>query len=177
MAEVHVRPLSSGDYASWRDGFAGRRPARDVHDEGPVPPGELTPRDFEGCLERYARWASEDRTYVLGAFPAGSDTLIGLADLSTLARDDRDWANLGFRVHNQHHGRGLGSALIRTTVAYGFETLRYHRIEAAIRLDNPRAIRAAEAAGLERECIRRRFWKDPDGWTDHVVYVAIAGSR
>lgn len=171
---VHVRPLDDGDHEAWKRAFSERRPATSAHDEGPIPLDELSAERYSGMLARHARWASADSTRVLGVFAATTGELVGWVDLTTLARDEREWANLGFHIHNQFRLRGYGRAAIRAAVHHGFTALRYHRIEAAIRLDNASAIRTVESAGLEREGIRRRFWRDPDGWTDHVIYAAIA---
>ena len=111
---------------------------------------------------------------MLWAFEASSGDIVGAIDFGTYERGAVQWANLGFWLHNQHHRKGHGAEMIRAGLSIGMATLGYHRLEAAIRPDNAPAIKAAAAAGMEREGIRRRFWLDPDGWADHVIYAAIA---
>lgn len=173
-AIIALRRLEDSDFVEWRRAFSERRPATSIHDEGPISSDELSNERYRDVLRRYAGWSESDAVHVFGVFAVDAGDLVGWVDLSTLARDDRQWANLGFHIHNQFHQRGFGSAAVAAAIRHGFCSLGYHRIEAAIRIDNAAAIRTVERAGLEREGVRRRFWRDPDGWTDHVVYAAIA---
>lgn len=54
-----------------------------------------------------------------------------------------------------------------------FENLGYHRIEAAINLDNHLSIALAQSVGLQKECIRRGFYYENEQWVDHLIYVAL----
>ena len=52
-------------------------------------------------------------------------------------------------------GGGYGTDALRLMVRYGFETLRLHRIELGVYDFNPRAIRAYEKVGFQREGLLR----------------------
>jgi len=53
------------------------------------------------------------------------------------------------------------------------ENFGYHRIEAAINLDNHPSIALAQSVGLRKECVRRGFYYENDKWVDHIIYVAL----
>lgn len=97
----------------------------------------------------------------------------GNIDLSTIRRGEYQWAILGYEIHNQHWKQGFGKEAVRAALIAGFETLGYHRIEAAINIDNQASIALAQSLGMQRECIRRGFLYEKQQWVDHLIYVAI----
>ncbi len=129
---------------------------------------------FDALVARHERLARRDDVYVLAAFAVRTGKHVGTFDLSTIRREDNAWANVGYGIHNGFQKRGHGSEGLRAVLAFGFDVLAYHRIEAAIRPDNGPAIACAKAAGMTREGLRRSFWLDDDGWADHEIFVAIA---
>ena len=62
---------------------------------------------------------------------------------------------------------------VRAALIAGFDTLKYHRIEAAINLDNQASLALAESVGMQKECIRRGFLYENEQWVDHFIYVAL----
>lgn len=83
-------------------------------------------------------------------------------------------ANPGHSIHNQYWGQGFGKEVVRAALKAGFESLKYHRIEAAINLDNHLSIGLAQSVGLQKECIRRSFYYENEQWVDHLIYVAVS---
>ncbi len=71
-----------------------------------------------------------------------------------------DWENrsANFRIAlagAKHFGKGHGSEAARLVVAFGFETLKLHRIELEVYDFNPRAQHVYEKIGFVREGVRR----------------------
>ena len=62
---------------------------------------------------------------------------------------------------------------VRAALIAGFDRLDYHRIEAAINLDNQASIALAQSVGMQKECIRRGFLYENEQWVDHLIYVAL----
>lgn len=100
---------------------------------------------------------------------------LGKIDLYTIQRGVWQWANLGYIIHNQFWRQGFAKEAVTAVIKAGFEKLHYHRIEAAINLDNHASIALVESLGLQRECIRRRYWYENEQWVDHLIYVALPG--
>ena len=94
-------------------------------------------------------------------------------DLSTIRRKENQWANLGYSIHNQYQRRGYGKEATQAALIAGFKQLNYHRIEAAINLDNPASIALAKSIGMKKECVRRGFFYENEQWIDHLIYIAI----
>ena len=67
----------------------------------------------------------------------------------------------------------LGKEAVRAALMAGFENCGYHRIEAAINLDNHFSIALAQSVGLQKECVRRGFYYENGEWVDHLIYVAL----
>lgn len=168
-----LRPLQPGDYNAWLTGFSGRLPQQHRHDPGPM--------DLEGCdrtwftniCAQHQQEALADQFYVFGVFHRETHQHLGTVDFATLCRDGYQWAIFGYVIHNQHWRQGYGKEAVRAALIAGFETLGYHRIEAAINLDNPASIALAESVGMRKECIRRGFIYENQQWTDHYIYVAF----
>lgn len=169
-----LRPPTEADFETWRKAHLEALPARDKHDRGPTDPKEVSRRAWRRLLARQRRFARIDRWYVFGAFERRSGAYVGFVDLATISRGDWNSANLGYVFQNQFQGRGYATEAVRAVIRAAFSKLHYWRLEAACRVDNPRSIALAKRAGMTREGIRRLYWRDPDGWTDHVVFVALA---
>lgn len=168
-----LRPQQVSDYEQWYVGFSGRLPTQHKYD-----PGQ---EDLEGCdqawfsalCQRHQKLALSDQVYVFGVFSQKTNQHLGNIDLSTIRRADNQWAVLGYTIHNQHWRQGFGKEAVGAALISGFTHLNYHRIEAAINLDNQASIALARSVGMKEECIRRGFIYENEQWVDHRIYVAI----
>jgi [ribosomal protein S5]-alanine N-acetyltransferase len=168
-----LRPQIPSDYRAWYEGYAGRLPSQSQYDEGQI---DLTGCDaawFSGLCDRHHHQAAIDYAYIFGVFTKQDNLHLGNIDLSTIQREEKQWANLGYGIHNQYWRQGFGTEAVRAVIINGFEELGYHRIEAAINLDNDRSLWLARRVGLQRECVRRGFYYENQQWVDHIIYVAL----
>lgn len=95
---------------------------------------------------------------------------IGMIDLKTLSRDNFQWAELGYFIHNQFWRRGYAYEAIVEIVTQAQQALHFHRIEAHVNLDNEPSQKLLEKVGFDFECIRKGFIFENGQWTDHFVY-------
>lgn len=170
-----LRPQQPNDYEVWYAGFAGRLPSQYKHDEGQV---DLSDRDFQwfcNLCQHHQKLALQDKDYIFGVFGRENNQHLGHVDLSTIRREENQWANLGYGIHNQYQQQGFGKEATRAAIIAGFEHLNYHRIEAAINLDNDRSIALAKSVGMKKECMRPGFYYENEQWVDHLIYVALPG--
>lgn len=66
---------------------------------------------------------------------------------------------IGFALRQTHWGQGLGSEAVAAVIAFAFETLGMHRIEADVDPRNDRSLRLLERFGFEREgLLRERYY-------------------
>ncbi len=169
-----LRPLEPSDYESWYAGFSGRLPQQHKYDEGQICL-EGCDRDwFADLCDRHQKQALSDYAYIFGVFFKQTNQHLGFVDISTIQREEKQWANLGYSIHNQYWRHSFGKESVKAALMAGFETLRYHRIEAAINLDNYPSIALVQSVGLQKECIRRGFYYEDGQWVDHVIYIALS---
>lgn len=168
-----LRLQESNDYDSWYAGFAGRLPQQYPYDEGKISLAGCDRPWFAKLCQRHHEQALNDDAYIFAVFSRQTHQHLGHVDLSTIQREEKQWANLGYGIHNQYWKQGFGQEAVSALLRTGFEELGYHRIEAAINLDNHPAIALAERVGLQKECIRRGFYYENQQWVDHLIYVAL----
>ncbi|MBD1903424.1 GNAT family N-acetyltransferase [Trichocoleus sp. DQ-A3] len=168
-----LRPQQPSDYENWYAGFSGRLPKQHQYDDGLVSLNHCDRSWFADLCQRHQQQALTDRVFVFGIFSRQTAQHLGNIDLSTIRRTEHQWAILGYEIHNQHWRQGFGREAVRATLIAGFETLGYHRIEAAINLDNQASIALAQSVGMQKECIRRGFLYENEQWVDHFIYVAL----
>lgn len=169
-----IRPLESSDYNEWMYGFTGRTESQSKHDPGKMDMSECTEDWFDELVYKHQELAKNDVAHVFGIFHKRDGRHIGMVDFSTLARNDFQWARIGYTIHNQFWKKGYGKEAVKESLQIAFNELGFHRIEAHINLDNNPSTKLAESAGLKFECIRRGFLFENGKWTDHLVYCLNA---
>jgi RimJ/RimL family protein N-acetyltransferase len=85
------------------------------------------------------------------------DRVIGTCTLTRIDEPHRR-AELGYALARRCWGQGLGREAIDRVLAYGFDDLGLHRIEADTDPRNARSIRLLEGAGFVREGYLRERW-------------------
>jgi RimJ/RimL family protein N-acetyltransferase len=168
-----LRPQEPDDYKPWYAGYSGRLPHQYKYDEGQVSLDGCDLNWFSNLCKRHQQQALSDYAYIFGVFSKKTNQHLGNVDISTIQREEKQWANLGYSIHNQYWRQGFGKEAVRAALRSGFEDFGYHRIEAAINLDNHSSIALAQSVGLQKECVRRGFYYETDQWVDHVIYVAL----
>ena len=168
-----LRPHQPDDYESWYRGFSGRLPKQHRYDPGLLDLEVCSPDWFANLCQHHQELALNDQVYIFGVFSRQTNQHLGNVDLSTIRREENQWASLGYSIHNQHWRQGYAGEAVRAALSAGFDRLKYHRIEAAINLDNRPSIALARSVGMSEECIRRGFIHEDGRWVDHVIYVAI----
>lgn len=86
-----------------------------------------------------------------------SETLVGTCTLAALSAEHRR-AEIGFALRRASWGRGYLREVMPALLAFAFDTLGLHRIEADVDPRNTRSIRALEREGFQREgYLRERY--------------------
>jgi [ribosomal protein S5]-alanine N-acetyltransferase len=170
-----LRPLATADHDAWTAGFVSRLPPRNRHDGGPHDPTQ-TPRPwFRKLCQRHRKLWREDECYILAIFDRHTGRHYGHLDIYVIEREDRQWGNLGYAIHNTAQRRGLATEACSVAIPWAFRVLSLHRLEAVISPDNAGSLGVARKLGLELECTRRSFERVGTEWRDLDVYVAIHG--
>ena len=135
-----------------------------------------------GLRPRSVAWAlrfCEDDARSLAAGEDLAFHVFALADGAWVGRIDvhsNDFVacrgEIGYVGHQQRAGQGLMREAVLAVIELCF-SLGYERIEAMSDARNTRALRFAEALGLQREGVLRRHERDPQGQLCDMVLYAV----
>lgn len=78
-----------------------------------------------------------------------------------------------YKLHVNHWGNGFGTEALKRLLAFGFEELNLHRVEAGCAVDNIGSIRVLEKAGMTREGRKRQVLPLKSGWSDNFEYAIV----
>ncbi|MEU8262778.1 GNAT family protein [Micromonospora sp. NPDC048999] len=107
---------------------------------------------------------------------AAEDGLVGLGTLTVTSPAHRR-GEIGYVVHPDHWGKGLGTALADLLLRLAFEQVGLHRVEATTRPDHAASWRVLEKVGMRREGLSRDHLFVRGGWWDSVRYAVLATDR
>ncbi|MCC6521692.1 MAG: GNAT family N-acetyltransferase [Polyangiaceae bacterium] len=86
-------------------------------------------------------------------------------------------AELGYLLAPEHWGRGLVSEAVGAIIAFGFERLGLHRIEANVDPANAASLRVLDKLGFVREGFLRENWRFGERFLDTVTFGLLAQDR
>ncbi|WP_394218740.1 GNAT family N-acetyltransferase [Halobacillus trueperi] len=124
-------------------------------------------------LENIHKEAEQDAGYFFGIFQKGTDQLIGTVHLFQVMRGSLQSAFIGYFLDQDYNGRGYTTEAVRLLVAYAFDYLQLHRIEAGVMPQNKASIRVLEKAGFHKEGVAKKNVKINGKWEDHQVLAII----
>ncbi|MEU8360331.1 GNAT family protein [Nonomuraea sp. NPDC048882] len=116
--------------------------------------------------------AEPRRLYVLAVVDSARCDIIGVARLLIEAEHPHS-AEIGFGLHRDQWGRGIGTDLVRLLLSFGFKQLGLHRIWGARSPANLPAQLAMLTAGMVEEGRIRHHVHTPAGWRDSIVHSAL----
>ena len=99
------------------------------------------------------RWKNDD-FYMFFIFDGSTNQGLGFVFLNHVNRQYQ-MANLGFAVRTSRTGEGIATEAARRLAQYGFEQLRFQRIEIVVQKDNLASLKVAEKLGAVREGLLR----------------------
>ncbi|MCC6735610.1 MAG: GNAT family N-acetyltransferase [Bauldia sp.] len=137
------------------------------------PADELSRLGYRRRIKRYQREMREGSGYPFFVFAPDGLALLGGLTLSQIQRGVTQSGALGYWMGERHAGRGYMSDAVRTLIAYAFDTLRLHRIEAACLSHNAASIRLLEKVGFSREGYARSYLCIDGRWQDHLLYAMV----
>ena len=100
--------------------------------------------------------------------------IAGTINLFHIRRESLQSGTIGYFVDHRRNGRGLATGAVGEIVAFAFDDLDLHRVEAATLVDNVPSQRVLEKNGFERIGLARRFLRINDEWRDFLLFQRIA---
>lgn len=171
-SRISLRPPTLRDYRKWRD---TRRSSRDF-----LQPWEPRWAQEEFAFAHYRRrvqyYRREQRagtalTYFIWLDATGE--LAGGMTIGKIRHGVAESCELGYWMGAAHAGKGYMSEALDLTIAFVFETLGLHRIEAACIPDNMRSIQLLQKAGFRREGVMREYLRINGEWRDHYLFALL----
>ena len=172
-ARVLLRPLRAEDWQAWREvrlrcrGWLERW--EPVAEAGSADPA----LDFEAFRARCAAWERQrhfDAAYGFGLF-LDNGRFVGEVSIGSVQRGPFQMGYIGYWVDEACSGKGYVPEGVVVLIRYAFETLRMHRLEAAIVPRNAPSRRVAEKLGLRDEGTAHRFLQIQGVYEDHIRYA------
>jgi [ribosomal protein S5]-alanine N-acetyltransferase len=170
---VLLRPPRPVDYEAW----AALRSASQEYltpFEPAWPEDDLTRAAFRRRLALYGREMDLGTAWPFFVFEASSGQLAGAVTLSHIRRGVSEAGTLGYWTGQPFAGKGYCTAAVRGMVAFAFDTLKLHRVEAACVPWNVASRRVLEKAGFESEGMARAYLKINGEWADHLLFGRVA---
>lgn len=100
------------------------------------------------------------------------ERVIGSVHLSGIARGPFQSANLGYALDRGCQGQGLMFEALAAAITEAFSArINLHRIQAAIRPDNPRSLALADRLGFADEGLARDYLFIAGAWRDHRLFA------
>ena len=124
-------------------------------------------------IENGITGATNDTLYAFGIFLSKTDELIGNVAISHISRGPAQSCMIGYTLDEQQNGKGYMTEAVKMAVAYGFETLKLHRIEAGVMPHNTPSIKVLEKAGFHKEGIAKENVQISGKWQDHLILAII----
>jgi ribosomal-protein-alanine N-acetyltransferase len=172
-AGVVLRPPRAADHEPWA---ALRRESKTYLQpwEPKWPEDDLTRAAFKRRLAIYAREMEVGNAWPFFIFREPDKALLGAITLSNVRRGVAETGTLGYWIGQRYAGQGHATAAVRAMVAYAFEELRLHRVEAACVPANLPSRRVLEKAGFELEGQAKAYLKINGRWADHLLFGCVS---
>jgi RimJ/RimL family protein N-acetyltransferase len=163
---VRLRELRPGDAPSLLALLTTEEVARFIS------PPPATVEEFE----RFIAWSHQQRaagTYVCFAVTlSGSDTAIGIFQVRQ-QQPRFESAEWGFAIGEPYWGTGVFRDAAEAVLAFAFDTLEVHRLEARAAVLNGRGNGALRKVGAVQEAVLRGAFLRNDQYFDQLLYTII----
>jgi ribosomal-protein-alanine N-acetyltransferase len=171
---IYLRPAQSGDYAVWS---SLRENSREFLTpwEPTWPADDLTRSAFRRRVRRQDEEIARDESFAFLIFQEGAHVLLGGITIGGIRRGVAQTASLGYWMGAPHAGKGTMTRAVAAAAAFGFSTLRLHRLEAACIPSNVASATLLERNGFQREGFARAYLCINGAWRDHYLFGLLEG--
>ncbi|WP_144139705.1 GNAT family N-acetyltransferase [Paraburkholderia sp. BCC1884] len=165
MSTVRLSRVTRADAA---DLIAANRASQDYH-----LPWVTSFTDQAGFDSWFARCLTGPNVGMV-AREAVSDQVAGVVNFSEIVGGIFQNAYLGYYGMAGFSRRGLMTGAVRAAIAYGFQELGLHRIEANIQPENTASVALVRRLGFQKEGFSRGYLRINGQWRDHERWALLA---
>ncbi len=134
---------------------------------------ELTHSAFKRRVRRYSDERMRFAAYAFFVFRASDNKLVGGCNLSNVRRGVSQSATLGYWIGQKFRRHGLTHDAVQAMLAFCFDGLDLHRIEAACIAQNAPSRQLLMKCGFLEEGLAREYLKIDGKWQDHILYAKL----
>ena len=171
-ARVMLRPPERNDWQAWSE-LRGQSRRFLMPWEPSWSADALTRAAFRRRLQRYAVDWRTDQGYSFFLFRHEDDALVGGIGLSNVRRGVAETGSLGYWIGERHAHRGYMTAGLQLILAFAFERLKLHRVEAATLPHNAPSRGLLVKSGFREEGYAREYLCIDGRWQDHVLFAIL----
>ena len=78
---------------------------------------------------------------------------------------------IGYFIDEMYWGKGIACEAVKLLEAYGWNTLKLHRLEVFMRPENTASVRVAEKCGYRKEGLMKEVLMSSDGFKDAYLFA------
>lgn len=136
------------------------------------------PKDLEETRQICENWIAENAKeknsrFIFTIELNGTTQVIGFTGMN-LGKETYRNAEVWFKFHYHFWNKGYGTETLKQLIAFGFDHLKLHRIEAGCAIGNTGSIKVMEKAGMIREAHTRQLLPLKSGWSDNYGYAILS---
>ncbi len=173
-ARLLLRPVTIADAPAFLEYYA--------RNKGHLQPWEpVRPEDFytlerqREILETHVRTAADGAMQAFAILPKDDPaTLAGRIALDNIVRGVFQSATLGYSIDRAFTGKGLASEAVAGALAFAFDVLELHRVQAGTMISNAASQRVLLKNGFRHEGTALRYLNINGRWEDHHLYAITA---
>jgi ribosomal-protein-alanine N-acetyltransferase len=140
----------------------------------PAPPAGTNPVGFTELGRSIARhrrdWKAGTSFVFVTVLRERREPIIGRVALTSITRGPFQSAQLGYWIDAAHAGRRFMSEAVELALAFAFEWLGLHRLQAAVMPHNAASRRILAGRGFREEGRAERYLLIADKWEDHLLF-------
>ena len=138
-------------------------------------PGDAVTRaGFRRRLQRYAIDWRSDQGYSFLLMRRVAPVLLGGISLSNVRRGVAETASLGYWIGERFARQGYMTDGLKLALAFAFDRLRLHRVEAACLPHNEASRRLLLKSGFREEGYAKEYLSIDGRWQDHLLFGLLA---
>lgn len=136
--------------------------------------GLASPLTDRAKFDQWVARSDSDRFRGLVVCRTDDGQMVGVVNLSEIVGGIFRSAYMGYHVFAPYARQGYMTQAMPLVLAYVFETLRLHRVEANIQPTNTASLALVKRAGFLREGYSPRYLKISGRWRDHERWAITA---
>ncbi len=136
------------------------------------------PKDLDETRMICETWISENakeksNRFIFAVELSDTKQWIGMAGMN-LGKEKYRNAEVWFKFHHHFWNKGYATEVLKQLIAFGFDDLKLHRIEAGCATGNTGSVKVMEKAGMLREAHTRQLLPLKSGWSDNYGYAILS---